>query len=248
MSKLPIVEKARFFIWNNSDPQQYEIEEPEPSNCLNCKVQINPSSINVGSARKPSGMIGPELPYGDSRGRQGFTGTGPAANQPQAQQPMMALVQNIYMNLIFDVADLYYSMKIGASKDSLSSALLDPLLGKLYNAVGQIEVGNEKKPLSETAVGEFFGLTSVTSPAEVNIYNTNLCCYSHLRDAMERQSVVKFSWGSLEPFVGIITSFNTDLDYFSPEGAPLRANVSLGMDRYFLSQESPGVDRNIVPR
>lgn len=41
--------------------------------------------------------------------------------------------------------------------------------------------------------------------------------------------VVLFSWGSFQ-FQGMLTSYKETLDFFSPEGVPLRAGVSLGMD------------------
>ena len=39
---------------------------------------------------------------------------------------------------------------------------------------------------------------------------------------------VLFSWGAFN-FPGLITSFSETLDYFSPEGVPLRSKVSIGM-------------------
>jgi hypothetical protein len=47
--------------------------------------------------------------------------------------------------------------------------------------------------------------------------------------------VVLFSWGSFQ-FQGMLTSYRETLDFFSPEGVPLRASVSIGMaaqDRVF---------------
>ena len=41
--------------------------------------------------------------------------------------------------------------------------------------------------------------------------------------------VVLFSWGSFQ-FQGMLTSYKETLDFFSPEGVPLRAGVALGMD------------------
>ncbi len=232
MPVLTDVQKAKFFIWNDGDPTQAQIATEASSGGRDCFVQINPASIHIGSSRGTSGMIGPQLP---NAGAQSFTGTGPAATEPPAQQPIRALVESITMSLIFDVADLYYSVKIGATKDSLSSALIEPLLGKLSGLIGQ------------TSVGEKLGMSTVTNPSDVNIYNTDLCCYSYLKEAMDMRYIVRFTWGSLEPFVGTLQYFETDLDYFSPEGAPLRANVTLGIERYFLPDEDNKIDRNILP-
>lgn len=41
--------------------------------------------------------------------------------------------------------------------------------------------------------------------------------------------VVLFSWGSFQ-FQGMLKSYQETLDFFSPEGVPLRASVSVGMD------------------
>lgn len=51
--------------------------------------------------------------------------------------------------------------------------------------------------------------------------------------------VVLFSWGSFQ-FQGMLTSYKETLDFFSPEGVPLRASVSLGMDAQDRIFDEPG--------
>jgi len=54
-----------------------------------------------------------------------------------------------------------------------------------------------------------------------------------------------FQWGAFE-FLGMIQGFDETLDYFSPEGCPLRASLSLRLveDRYqFRSREAQRVER-----
>lgn len=51
--------------------------------------------------------------------------------------------------------------------------------------------------------------------------------------------VVLFSWGSFQ-FQGMLTSYKETLDFFSPEGVPLRAGVSLGMDAQDRIFDAPG--------
>ena len=85
MPVLTDVQKAKFFIWNDGDPTQAQIATEASSGGRDCFVQINPASIHIGSSRGTSGMIGPQLP---NAGAQSFTGTGPAATEPPAQQPI----------------------------------------------------------------------------------------------------------------------------------------------------------------
>ena len=51
--------------------------------------------------------------------------------------------------------------------------------------------------------------------------------------------VVLFSWGSFQ-FHGMLTSYKETLDFFSPEGVPLRAGISLGMDAQDRVFDEPG--------
>lgn len=51
--------------------------------------------------------------------------------------------------------------------------------------------------------------------------------------------VVLFSWGSFQ-FQGMLTSYKETLDFFSPEGVPLRAGVSIGMDAQDRIFDEPG--------
>ena len=55
--------------------------------------------------------------------------------------------------------------------------------------------------------------------------------------------VVLFSWGSFQ-FQGMLTSYKETLDFFSPEGVPLRAGVSLGMDAQDRIFDEPGVSQD----
>lgn len=66
---------------------------------------------------------------------------------------------------------------------------------------------------------------------------------------MQAPSRVLFQWGSFE-FVGMVQSYDETLDFFSPNGRPLRATVSLKLseDRYqFRSNDSATPKANQTP-
>jgi hypothetical protein len=55
----------------------------------------------------------------------------------------------------------------------------------------------------------------------------------------------RFQWGAFV-FVGMLTSYNENLDFFSPEGIPLRSTLALSFkeNRYsFKTRETPASDR-----
>lgn len=65
-------------------------------------------------------------------------------------------------------------------------------------------------------------------------------------ERMEAPSRCLFQWGAFE-FVGLIASLNENLEFFSPEGTPLRSSVSLQLseDRFqFRSAEARAAERS----
>ena len=62
-------------------------------------------------------------------------------------------------------------------------------------------------------------------------------------EQMEAPKRCLFQWGSFE-FVGLVESYEETLDFFSKEGRPLRATVSLKLkeDRFQFRQRNEGVD------
>jgi Contractile injection system tube protein/LysM domain len=44
--------------------------------------------------------------------------------------------------------------------------------------------------------------------------------------------IVIFSWGAMEPFVGVVSSVNATLTLFRPSGKPVRANCKVSMQEY----------------
>ena len=62
-------------------------------------------------------------------------------------------------------------------------------------------------------------------------------------DKMKAPKRCLFQWGSFE-FIGMVESYDETLEYFSPEGRPLRARLSLKLkeDRFQFRQRTDGVD------
>ena len=67
-----------------------------------------------------------------------------------------------------------------------------------------------------------------TDFTNLSLFNKDLCCYTPLLQAAHKQVPVAFVWGNMT-YQGIITKFQTVFNYFSNQGAPLGAEVSLSM-------------------
>lgn len=204
------ITKAQFYIWKKSNPTLSEIQGTDPDEKVT--VQINPSEISLSRVRETN-----------TNKRQG-TGQG-AQNVLKPDGP---LVRNVRMNLIFDLVDMYEKIKMGVHKESLTSAVLEPLMGLVSAEIGK------------TSIGESLGFSNITNASDIDIFTKKheICCYTALKEAVEQEYVVKFVWGSMEQFCGTIQNFDTTLDYFSSEGVALRANVSLTIEEYFGKDEA----------
>lgn len=204
------VAKAQFYIWKKSNPTLAEIKGTDPDEKVT--VQINPSEISLSRVRETN-----------TNKRQG-TGQG-AQNVLKPDGP---LVKNVRINLIFDLVDMYQKIKIGGSKESATAAFIDPTINLI------------KAEFGKTSLGEKLGFSGVSNISDIDIFTKkhDICCYTALKEAVEQEYVVMFVWGSLEKFAGTIQNFDTTLDYFSPEGAALRASVSLSIEEYFGKDEA----------
>jgi hypothetical protein len=61
-----------------------------------------------------------------------------------------------------------------------------------------------------------------------------------------RPPKIRFTWGTFQ-FDGVVESLDESLEYFSPEGIPLRSNINLGIsqqDFQFTVNEPPAARRN----
>jgi hypothetical protein len=60
----------------------------------------------------------------------------------------------------------------------------------------------------------------------------------------------RFQWGQNFSFVGMITTYSETLDFFSPEGVPLRASLSLSLveDRFEYPEPGGGTPQRRRPR
>jgi len=56
---------------------------------------------------------------------------------------------------------------------------------------------------------------------------------------IKRPPWVQFHWGKLRTFKAVITSFNLKYTYFSSEGMPLRAEVSMSFRQFMDSEVTP---------
>lgn len=62
---------------------------------------------------------------------------------------------------------------------------------------------------------------------KISVLESNWCSLQEIITAFENSYRVMFAWGSNIEFKGWISNMDVSLQYFSPEGAPLRANVRL---------------------
>lgn len=201
------VKKAEFYIWKKSDPTLDEIKSglSTKRGVEVVKVLINPSTISL-SRHWQSNFL-------QTQG----TGSG-SGNSTKPQGPQ---ARNLRMSLIFDLVDLYDKVKNNIVKNGRISS---PALASISTS----KVGH--------AAEWMMGIDRVESISDVNIFTPkhDICCYSALQEAVENNYVVMFVWGTLQ-LPGTIQYFDTSLDYFSKEGVPLRASVSLNIEEYFAT-------------
>lgn len=62
---------------------------------------------------------------------------------------------------------------------------------------------------------------------EISVLNSSCCSLPKIIDAFENSYRVMFAWGEHMEYKGLISSMDVELQYFSAEGSPLRANTSL---------------------
>lgn len=124
--------------------------------------------------------------------------------------------ESVEMTLLFNVVEAYNAKAEGAQFKALASAAKS-LLGSAFN-------GN----LADTAEDTLSELINKTDFTSLSILNPEICCYTPLLVAAHKQVPVVFYWGNLT-YPGLITKFQTTFNYFSSQGAPLGAEVSLSM-------------------
>lgn len=124
--------------------------------------------------------------------------------------------QSVDMVLLFNVVEAYNAKTEGVEFKALASAATS-LIGSAFN-------GN----LADTAEDTLTDLVNKTDFSSLSILNPQICCYTPLLMAAQKQVPVVFYWGNLV-YAGLITKFQTTFNYFSSQGAPLGAEVALSM-------------------
>lgn len=124
--------------------------------------------------------------------------------------------ESVEMTLLFNVVEAYNAKTEGAEFKALASAAKS-LISSAF--------GGNLMDSAEDTLSELVNKTDFTS---LSILNPKICCYTPLLVAAHKQVPVVFYWGNLT-YTGLIAKFQTTFNYFSSQGAPLGAEVSLSM-------------------
>ena len=195
------VSKAAFLIGKSQKKDgSWEFIKPP------AEVTINPSSLKIGTkieTKKEEGVATEE--------------TEETAASDGKVTPKGIPEQILSMKLTFNIVEAYEQKTKGVEFGSLVSAAKS-LIGKAFN--GEDMLGSTENVLTE--------LVNKTDFTNLSVLNKDLCCYSPLLEASRKQVPVVFYWGNMV-YAGVIVSFQTTFNYFSSQGAPLGADVSMSM-------------------
>ena len=198
--RLGTVDKAAFLIGKKQGSDgKWEFEKP-------VSVMLNPASIKVTTTtpvKRDEGVANEK--------------TSDSANTDGKITPKGITEQQIEMVLIFNIVEEYNAKTEGAEFKALATAAKG-VIGSLIN-------GGSFGDTAEDALSDLIKKTDFTG---LSLFNKDLCCYEPLMTAAHKQRPVVFFWGNIT-LTGIITKFQTTFNYFSSQGAPLGAEVSLAM-------------------
>lgn len=124
--------------------------------------------------------------------------------------------ETVEMTLIFNVVEAYNAKTEGAQFKALATAAV--------SLIGSAISGDFADSFEDT----LSDLVNKTDFTGLSILNPKICCYTPLLMAAHKQVPVIFYWGNMM-YGGLITRFQTTFNYFSSQGAPLGAEVSLAM-------------------
>lgn len=164
------------------------------------EVMLNPSEISENSGFKIK--------------RDGATGKDKEKEEETVQKEG-GTRKSVHMTLIFDLVDAYMDYK---NKAQSAPQAIKTVLSAIDQGGFQAGVEEGVRLYQDPTKG-----------ADISLYNRALTCYKRLQEASEKQYRVLFEWGSLK-YHGFVTSFNSKMTYFSNQGEPLRAEVSLSME------------------
>ena len=194
------VDKAMFIIATKQKSNgEWEQEGPYP-------VLFNPSSLKVSAStqvKREEGVANETTPE--------------TAAADGKILPRGIGEQQVDITLIFNIVEEYNAKTDGVEFKALASAassIVTSLIGS-GDKIGQ----------AENALSDLVKKTDFTN---LSLFNKDLCCYTPLMQAAHKQVPVAFVWGNMT-YQGIITKFQTVFNYFSNQGAPLGAEVSLSM-------------------
>lgn len=166
------------------------------------QVSFNPDTLEV--------RVG-----GETKGAKPGVNERQGVNQKAAEQPVVQTggisIQTVSMQLKLDMVTVYHDFVSKNSKQDKISALVsafDPtsLLGTAKKSVGV--------------------LMTPTDYTQISLFNPTYSCYSLLEQAATHNTAVLFVWGSFK-YAGQLAGLNTRFTYFSEQGAPLRADISI---------------------
>ena len=194
------VDKATFTIATKQKSDgKWESEGPYP-------VLFNPSSLKVSATtqvKREEGVANEKTPE--------------TAAADGKILPRGIGEQQVDITLIFNIVEEYNAKTDGVEFKALATAatsIVTSLIGS-GDKIGQ----------AESALSDLIKKTDFTS---LSLFNEDLCCYTPLMTAAHKQVPVIFTWGNMA-YKGIITKIQTTFNYFSSQGAPLGAEVSLSM-------------------
>ena len=194
------VDKAAFLVGKKQkDDGTWEYENP-------AQVLINPSSLRIGATtqvKRDEGVANDATPE--------------TAAADGKITPKGITEQQVDMTLIFNIVEAYNAKTKGVEFKALVTAA-KTVVSSLVSS----------SDLGDTAEGALEDLVKKTDFTNLSLFNKELCCYSLLLEASHKQVPVVFYWGNMI-YSGIITKFQTEFNYFSNQGAPLGAEVSLSL-------------------
>lgn len=198
------VEKATFSFYN---AQGQEIQ-----NKKNMKVMLNPADINVSVSRykKYRNVV---LKAGDEQ-----THNEDGNELSQKVEEYIEDYSTVSMMLHFDLVHKYESFLSGPLEAVTSMAAFG-----VESLLGAVGAGGLAEADTFHVEGGLF-----QDPFSISLNKEGLTCYPDLVRAAKDRTVVKFEWGDMK-FQGRLSNFSSKIDYFSPWGAPLRAEVNLSI-------------------
>ena len=146
-----------------------------------------------------------------------------------------------------------FTPQSGPDKDQSIEVHFNPvsLHYSITNTLAQEGSGNNAKQYVSQSTGKLsmeliFDTTS--DGQDVRTFTGKLARFME-PDEQKIPAVVLFEWGTYT-FQGMVDSYKEVLDFFAPDGVPLRATVSLNMsrqDQVFAPTDSNGADNNQSP-